>query len=166
MRGNMLTVSVGLLSLLFLFFAACSDDNSVNGSEGADENSGPSWEGEWLKFSAYQASIEFVKESYPSRSGDRFSSYGQYCDYSGTNPSGRSGFLFDQQGDSLYMTKGYTFEYLFGAEGYVWGAAQNSPTENVYVFTCTMQYDGDGEWSLLNIGLIQAGDYIRDTRRD
>jgi hypothetical protein len=151
----MLTVSAGLLSLLFLFFAACSDDNSVNGSEGSNENSGPSWEGEWLKFSAYQASIEFVKESHPSRSGDRFS-----------NPSGRSGFLFDQQGDSVYMTKGYTFEYLFGAEGYVWGAAQNSPTENVYVFTCTMQYDGEGEWSLLNIGLIQAGDYIRDTRHD
>ena len=157
-------------SFLFVLFLSsiilvnCSDDNGTN--PGNDDESHIVWEGEWLKFSAYLSSVEFVKENYPTRANDRFSTNSQYCDYSGDNPAGRAGFYFEDQGDSTYLVRGYTFEYNFGASGYVWGSAQGTPTENTYAYNCTLHYEGEGQWSLEQINLILAGNYIRDTRHD
>lgn len=122
-------------------------------------------EGEWLRFSAYEASKAFLKEHYPERANDRFSRMGTYCDY-GTNPAGRAGFKFVDNGDSTYATGGYTFEYLFGAIGFVWGAAQGQPTEKTYNYGCTLRLGEDNNWTLLNISLGPCSDYIRDTRHD
>jgi len=122
-------------------------------------------EGEWLKFSAYEASKAFVKENYPERADDRFSRMGIYCDY-GSNPAGRAGFNFVDNGDSTYTTSGYVFEYLFGAVGFVWGAAQGQPTENTYNYSCTLQLGENNTWTLLNVNLQASGAYIRDTRHD
>jgi hypothetical protein len=122
-------------------------------------------QGEWLRFSAYLASIEFVKENYPLRANDRFSSIGELCNYA-ERPAGRAGFDFASQGDSIYVTQGYTFEYMYGAPGFVWGAEQGTPTEKTYSYSCTMKLDSEGNWTLLDISLGQAGDYIRDTRHD
>jgi hypothetical protein len=125
----------------------------------------PALEGEWLKFSAYEATKAFVKEAYPARATDRFSRMGTYCDYGG-NPAGRAGFKFVDNGDSTYTAGGYTFEYVFGAAGWVWGAAQSQPTENTYSYGCTMRLNSDGDWTLLNVSLGPCGAYIRDTRHD
>ena len=122
-------------------------------------------EGEWLRFSAYQASKGFVKENYPERANDRFSSNSAFCNYA-SYPAGRAGFKFVDNGDGTYVTEGYTYEYLFGAIGFVWGAAQGQPTEKTYNYGCTLQLGEDDNWTLLNIGLGPCGDYIRDTRHD
>lgn len=122
-------------------------------------------EGEWLKFSAYEASKGFVKENYPERANDRFSRMGTFCNYGG-NPAGRAGFKFVDNGDGTYVTEGYSYEYLFGAVGFVWGAAQGQPTEKTYNYGCTLQLDENNDWSLLNISMGPSGDYIRDTRHD
>jgi hypothetical protein len=122
-------------------------------------------QGEWLRFSAYLASIEFVKENYTLRANDRFSSIGEYCNY-GARPAGRAGFDLESQSDSIYVTQGYTFEHLYGAPGFVWGAELGTPTERTYSYSCTMELDSEENWTLLDITLQQAGDYIRDTRHD
>jgi len=121
--------------------------------------------GEWLKFSAYEASKAFVKEHYPERATDRFSRMGTFCNY-GSNPAGRAGFKFADNGDSTFLTEGYTYEYLFGAAGFVWGAAQGQPTERTYNYGCSLHLDENNDWVLLNISMGPCGDYIRDTRHD
>lgn len=123
-------------------------------------------EGKWLKFSAYEASKAFIKENYPERAGDRFSTNSTYCNYNADTPAGQAGFRFIDNGDGTYTTGGYTFEYLFGAIGFVWGAAQGQPTENTYYYSCTLQLGEDNTWILLNINLQASGAYIRDTRHD
>ena len=174
-----------LITVLLQSFSGCSQETVTNPTEYIHDTTlvtaydtvyvvdtvvvvdtvGPLLEGEWLRFSAYLASIEFVKQDYPSRANDRFSSIGEYCNYADA-PAGRAGFNFQDQGDSVYTTSGYTFEYLFGATGFVWGAAQGAPTENTYSYSCTIKLDSDGNWSLLDISLGSSGDYIRDTRHD
>lgn len=123
-------------------------------------------EGEWLQFSAYEASKAFVKENYPERAEDRFSSNSMFCDYNAGTPAGRAGFKFIDNGDSTYVTGGYMFEYLFGAVGWIWGAAQRQPTEKTYYYTCTLQLGEDNNWTLLDVNLQASGNYIRDTRHD
>ncbi|MBD3216989.1 MAG: hypothetical protein GF310_01845 [candidate division Zixibacteria bacterium] len=127
---------------------------------------GPQMNSEWIRFSAYLASVDYVKENYPARSSDRFSSLDEYCDYSDGTPAGRAGFYFEHIGADTYFTRGYTFEYQFGASGFVWGAVQNSPTEKTHQYNCTLEYEGNGKWGLVEVNLIEAGSYIRDTRHD
>jgi len=122
--------------------------------------------GEWLRFSSYLAARDYIRNNFPARAGDRFSSLGEFSDYNAGTPAGRAGFLFQDNGDSTYFVKGYTFEHVFGAIGFAWGAREGRPTENTYFYGGNMRLHGDGTWEVLNLSIGRSGDYIRDTRHD
>lgn len=126
----------------------------------------PTLEGRWLEFSAYLAAVDFVKQNYPERAGDRFSSLGVRCGYNTGQPAGRAGFEFTDNGNGTYTTVGYTFEHVFGAPGWVWGAAEGRATENTYYYVCRLEYVDSWSWKLDSIDITASGGYIRDTRHD
>jgi hypothetical protein len=170
-----------LVAVLSPYFMGCSEENVTNPTTYVHDTTlvtahdtvylvdtvlvAAPLEGEWLKFSAYEATKAFVKESYPERSSDRFSRMGTFCNYSAGTPSGRAGFKFVDNGDSTFVTAGYTYEYSFGAGGYVWGAAQGQPTENTYYYDCTIRLQANGSWTLDYMSISERG-YLRDTRHD
>ncbi|UCC44788.1 MAG: hypothetical protein JSU65_02350 [Candidatus Zixiibacteriota bacterium] len=119
--------------------------------------------GEWLEFSAYEASKEFVIGAYPERAGDRFSSLGEFCDYTAGTPAGQAGFRFIDNGDGTYSTAGYMFHHMFGDDGYVWVGA---PSELSFFYNCLLRLEADGSWTAINVTLTTNGSYVRDTRHD
>lgn len=60
-----------------------------------------------LAYSAWLASHILVTEEFPEQDFLCFSSFTEFCDYTGNRPAGRAGFELTEQPDGSYVAEGY-----------------------------------------------------------